>query len=119
MHLADAPKNGLKLPMIIANKANGTALQEITGSQYVEDWAGAKIEIYIDPNVKAFGQVVSALRIRKPKPVDKELESLRTECRTLIQAYKGEDKAQLMAGLKANPNSKEVIRDAIAQMKGA
>jgi hypothetical protein len=53
-------------PMIL-NVTNMKALEKLTGSKYIEDWAGAKIQIGVD-RVKAFGDVVDALRIRPRKP---------------------------------------------------
>lgn len=55
-------------PMIL-NVARSKAIEKVAGSPYFEDWAGVKIQLYIDHNIKAFGDVVSAVRVRKTKPV--------------------------------------------------
>ena len=52
----------------------GDVLAKLSGSTYVEDWAGLTIRIYRDPTVKGrSGDVVGALRVRdeKLKPKDK------------------------------------------------
>ena len=52
-------------PMATSSAENAKALRMICGSPYVEDWKGFKIKIYVKPNVKAFGEIVDALRIRQ------------------------------------------------------
>lgn len=58
-------------PMIL-NVARSKAITKVAGSPYFEDWIGQMIQLYIDPNVKAFGEVVSAVRVRPRKPVVKQ-----------------------------------------------
>lgn len=53
-------------PMIL-NKTNMKTIQKLYKTPYIEDWAGKKITIYIE-KVKAFGEVVEALRIREQIP---------------------------------------------------
>lgn len=50
-------------PMVL-NVTNSKIIAKIYGTPFIEEWAGKKIQIYVD-NVKAFGDVVEALRIRK------------------------------------------------------
>lgn len=54
-------------PMIL-NKTNCKTIEKMYGTPYIEDWVGKQITIYIQKGVKAFGDVVDALRIRKEKP---------------------------------------------------
>ena len=63
-------EQGVK-PMIL-NVAKSKSIQKVTGSKFVEDWTGTKIQLYIDDNVKAFGDIVSAVRVRPYKPKLKE-----------------------------------------------
>lgn len=49
-------------PMIL-NTTNMKMLEKLFKSKYIEDWAGRKIQIGVE-KVKAFGDVVDALRIR-------------------------------------------------------
>jgi hypothetical protein len=53
-------------PMIL-NATNSKTIQKIYKTPYIEEWAGKKIQIY-STEVKAFGDVVEALRIRQKIP---------------------------------------------------
>ena len=55
-------------PMIL-NATNCKTITKVTGTPYIEQWAGKRIQIGIE-NVRAFGDVVPALRVRKNKPRD-------------------------------------------------
>jgi ribosomal protein L34E len=57
-------------PMIL-NVTNMKTLERLTKSKYIEDWAGRKIQIGVE-KVKAFGDIVDALRIRNFPPRTKE-----------------------------------------------
>lgn len=54
-------------PMIL-NVARSKSIQKVAGSPYFEDWAGVKVQLYIENNIKAFGEVVSAVRVRNFRP---------------------------------------------------
>ncbi len=56
----------------ILNRTNCKTLQKVFGSPHIENWVNKKIIIYAE-NVKAFGEVVDALRIRPTKPILPEL----------------------------------------------
>lgn len=53
-------------PMIL-NSTNAKMIQKLMKSPYIEDWAGHRVQIGIE-KVKAFGDVVDALRVRKTLP---------------------------------------------------
>lgn len=53
-------------PMIL-NSTNLKQIAKLFNSPYVEDWAGKAIQLYTTP-VKAFGEVVEALRVRPMAP---------------------------------------------------
>lgn len=53
-------------PMIL-NTTNAKTIEKLTGTPYVEEWAGQKIQLY-SASVKAFGETVDALRIRPFQP---------------------------------------------------
>lgn len=63
MRFADNTK-----PMIV-NVTNAKTLEKLFKSKYIEDWAGRKIIIGVE-SVKAFGDVVDALRIKKRLPAE-------------------------------------------------
>lgn len=52
---------------LIVNKTNAKAIAKVVGSNYIEEWVGSSISLYI-ANVKAFGEVVEAVRVRTTKP---------------------------------------------------
>lgn len=54
-------------PMIL-NVARSKAIEKVAGSPYFEDWNGVRIQLYIEHNIKAFGELVSAVRVRPRKP---------------------------------------------------
>lgn len=54
-------------PMIL-NRTNCKTIEKIYGTPYIEQWSGKQITIYIANGIKAFGDVVDALRIRPEKP---------------------------------------------------
>tara|TARA_B100000795_G_C22563417_1_gene347256 strand:+ start:38 stop:526 length:489 start_codon:yes stop_codon:yes gene_type:complete len=65
-------------PMIL-NRTNAKAIEKVSGSGMVEDWVGTRVTLFVEKGVKAFGDVVDALRIRDRKPsmskMTKEVET--------------------------------------------
>lgn len=59
-------------PMVL-NATNSKTITKLFKTPYIEQWEGRKIQIYVERGVKAFGDVVDALRIRPFLPVEKEL----------------------------------------------
>lgn len=61
-------ESGVK-PMIL-NVARSKSIEKVARSPYFEDWPGIKIQLYIEHNIKAFGEIVNAVRVRPyaPKP---------------------------------------------------
>lgn len=54
-------------PMIL-NVARSKNIEKVAGSGYFEDWPGVRVQLYIEHGIKAFGEVVSAVRVRPFKP---------------------------------------------------
>lgn len=54
-------------PMIL-NVARSKAIEKVAGSGYFEDWPGVQVQLYIEHGIEAFGEVVSAVRVRPYKP---------------------------------------------------
>ena len=78
MHFAEKVK-----PMIL-NVTNAKTITKIYNTPYIENWAGKKIQIYV-AQVKAFGDLVDALRIRPFIP--KEDEYICDSCKKKIEGY--------------------------------
>lgn len=56
---------GAKKPMIL-NKTNCKIITKLLDTPYIEDWAGKSVIIYA-AKVKAFGEMVEALRVKNQK----------------------------------------------------
>lgn len=54
-------------PMIL-NVARSKSIEKVAGSGFFEDWPGVQLQLYIEHGIKAFGEVVSAVRVRPFKP---------------------------------------------------
>lgn len=54
-------------PMIL-NVARSKNIEKVAGSGFFEDWPGVQVQLYIEHGIKAFGEVVSAVRVRPFKP---------------------------------------------------
>tara|TARA_R110002050_G_scaffold104327_5_gene213744 strand:- start:3165 stop:3644 length:480 start_codon:yes stop_codon:yes gene_type:complete len=59
-------------PMIL-NRTNAKAIEKVAGSGLIEDWKGNQVTLYVESGVKAFGEVVDALRIRDSKPMNQKM----------------------------------------------
>lgn len=57
---------------LILNKTNCKTITKVLGTPYIEEWSGKKITIYAE-KVKAFGDVVDAIRIVPSAPTLPEL----------------------------------------------
>ncbi len=49
---------------LVTNITNGEILAEIAGSTDTDDWVGAHVEIYVDPNVGFGGKRTGGIRLR-------------------------------------------------------
>lgn len=75
-------ERGVK-PMIL-NSTNMKTITKLFGTPYIEDWAGRKIQIGVE-KVKAFGEVVEALRVRKFAPKEAQTAPKCSGCGCDIQ----------------------------------
>lgn len=80
-------------PMVL-NATNSKTITKLLKTPYIEYWAGRKIQIYVQEGVKAFGEVVDALRIRPFLPVEKEL--ICADCGQAIEGF-GKSSAEVVA----------------------
>lgn len=77
-----------KIKPMILNVARSKAIEKVTGSRFIDDWPGAVIQLYIEDGIKAFGDVVSAVRVRPRKPVIRQAVKC-TDCGKDIQGAMG------------------------------
>ena len=90
-------EKGVK-PMIL-NVARSKAIEKVTGSGYFEDWPGHQLQLYIEHGIKAFGEVVSAVRVRpyKPRVQKQETAPPCTDCKNPIEPAMGKSAGWLAA----------------------
>ena len=60
---------GEKLKPMILNATNSKTLKSLTGSPFIEDWAGTRVTVYVDTNVKFGKETMEGLRISPISPV--------------------------------------------------
>lgn len=56
---------------LVLNACNGKMISKVAGTPYVEQWAGVRIVLAVE-KVKAFGDVVDAVRVQNRKPPRKQ-----------------------------------------------
>lgn len=79
-------------PMIL-NVERSKAMEKVAGSPYFEDWHGVKFQLYIKKGIRAFGDIVNAVRVRPYKPRIKTEEPIPpcTDCKCEIKPAFGKD----------------------------
>lgn len=82
-------------PMIL-NVTNCKAIQKLLNTPYIEQWAGHRLQIGVE-KVKAFGDVVDALRIRKKLPAAAEAPIGCADCGQVIAPAYNMTASQLAA----------------------
>lgn len=77
-------------PMIL-NVARSKNIAKVAGTPDVERWPGVAVQLYIEHGIKAFGEVVSAVRVRPFKPRVRQRQPVPpcTDCGKPIQAAFG------------------------------
>ena len=102
-------------PMIL-NVARSKSIQKVAGSPFFEDWAGVKVQIYIENNIKAFGEVVSAVRVRNFKP---KISTIKCEiCDKTINGAYGMS-AEQMAEYTKKQYGKKLCAECATKLKAA
>jgi hypothetical protein len=59
---------GEELKPMILNATNSKTLKSLTGSPFIEDWAGTAITVYVDPSVRFGKDTVEGLRVSTERP---------------------------------------------------
>ena len=86
-----------QLPMVL-NKTNARQIAKLLKENDYTKWPGKRIQIYVDHAVKAFGDIVDGLRIRKKLPEDAQIPC--GECGQMIAPAFSMSAAQLAAYTK-------------------
>ena len=79
---------------LVLNATNSKTISKLLKTPYIEQWAGRKIQLYVEKGIKAFGDIVDAVRVRPFLPVEKEL--LCADCGKKIEAF-GKTSAEVVA----------------------
>jgi hypothetical protein len=58
--------NEIEKPMVL-NTTNGQSIEDITGSDDLDDWAGKQIVLFNDPTIFFGGQRTGGIRVRAPR----------------------------------------------------
>ncbi len=83
-------------PMIL-NRTNAKAIEKVSGSGLIQDWVGVQVTLYVEQGVKAFGEVVDALRIRDKKPTRQKMtKEIETSMLDAIKSGKGSQVEQAL-----------------------
>lgn len=78
-------------PMIL-NASRAKAMEKVSGTPYPQKWIGVKFQLYVQSGIKAFGDVVNAVRVRPYKPrVQKVAPAICTDCHNEIGPAMGKD----------------------------
>ena len=86
-----------QLPMVL-NKTNARQIAKLLKENDYTKWSGKRIQIYVDHAVKAFGDIVDGLRIRKKLPEDVKIAC--EKCGQFIQPAFNMTAGQLAAYTK-------------------
>lgn len=70
---------GEKLKPMILNATNSKMLKSITGSPFLEDWAGVKVTVFVDKNVRFGKESVEGLRISPARVTKPSLTPNKTQ----------------------------------------
>lgn len=85
-------------PMVL-NVARSKAIEKVAGTPYFEEWPGTEIQLYIEHGIKAFGEVVNAVRVRPMKPIRKQAVKC-ADCGGDILAAQGKGADYIVQGTK-------------------
>ena len=80
---------------MILNVARSKAIAKVAKSDYLDDWVGVKVQLYIEHGIKAFGDTVSAVRVRPFPPRISEIKC--QKCGKIIKPANGMSAEQLAA----------------------
>ena len=95
---------------MILNRTNARAIEKVSGSGLVEDWVGVQVTLYVEKGVKAFGDVVDALRIRDKKPTRQTMtKQIETSMLDAIRNGKATQVEQALIKYNMTDKQKETI----------
>ncbi len=108
-------ENGVK-PMIV-NATNAKQIQKLYRTPYIEQWSGRKIQLYVEM-VKAFGETVEALRIRRKIPAAARINTTCSDCNKPIEPFENMT-AEQISQYTYNKYGKELCTECAKKIKEA
>ena len=79
---------------LVLNATNNKTIAKLLKTPDIEQWQGKKIQLYVQHGIKAFGDIVDAVRVRDFLPVEKELKC--ADCGGTIKGF-GKTSAEVVA----------------------
>lgn len=79
---------------LVLNATNSKTIAKLLKTPYIEHWGGKKIQLFVQGGIKAFGDIVDAVRVRPFLPVDQELKC--ADCGNKIEGF-GKTSAETVA----------------------
>ena len=101
---------------MIVNATNAKRIEAIYKTGIVANWVGKRIPLYVE-QVKAWGKVLPALRIREFEPVNAKqqtVKDLADKVRKALDAYEGEDKPDIRAMLAEKKQAGEITTELLS-----
>ncbi len=83
-----------KVKPLVLNATNSKTITKLLKTPYIEQWSGRKIQLYVEHGIKAFGDIVDAIRVRPFLPVEQELKC--ADCGKKIEGF-GKTSAEVVA----------------------
>ena len=102
---------------MVLNKTNARQIAKLLKENDYTKWAGKRVQIYVDHAVKAFGETVDGLRIRKKLPEDVKIPC--EECGQMITPAFSMSVTQLAAYTKKKYGKNLCAECAKAAKEGA
>lgn len=79
---------GMPLKPMLLNMTNANTIAKISGTPNVLDWAGTRLEIYVQGGIRLGNDVVDGLRIRPAKPTQPKKNTTDEEVERMAEAIK-------------------------------
>lgn len=106
---------------LILNATNGKAISKVLGAPYIEQWAGGRVILAVE-SVKAFGDLVDAVRVQKQKPAQEPKSASPancTDCGKVIEAYGSASAEKIVAASTKRYGCPLCTECAVARTKAA
>jgi hypothetical protein len=106
-----------KVKPMILNVGACKIIKRFTNSNYIEDWAGTTVQVYVMENVKAFGETTDALRLREyqPRMEKEELTPDHDKWKGAVNKYKeSKDLSVVKEYFKLSPANEKLLKEQAA-----